>query len=229
MQAKKANETDSPVAKYISLRWKCFPDNITKSKDVNFFLLPSFPSLPPPFLVTAGSPYVKDINQPSLPTPCYSVLVFMSVFMDLPTVFLFHKSHPATLRFLTLFFQSCLCLVGPFNCTTLYESLPQPWCNPLGLTGPKSTNLLTNWLPLPPKQATKNHPKAQRFFVCVFFFLPQAEGQPAGLTLIVTHTQCVYTTWAQQAQLVHVVGSTYMLTPYTSGSLRSLYLWSTSM
>ena len=32
--------------------------------------------------------YVKDINQPSLPTPFYSVLVSVSVFMALSTVFL---------------------------------------------------------------------------------------------------------------------------------------------
>ena len=45
--------------------------------------------------VPAGSPsrggdaavYVFDINQPSLPTPFYSVLVFISVFMALSTVF----------------------------------------------------------------------------------------------------------------------------------------------
>ena len=27
------------------------------------------------------------------------------------------------------------CLIGPFNCISLYESLPQPWYNPLWLTG----------------------------------------------------------------------------------------------
>ena len=45
--------------------------------------------------VSAGSPsrggdvtvYVPDINQPSLPTPFYSVLVSVSVFMALSTVF----------------------------------------------------------------------------------------------------------------------------------------------
>ena len=45
--------------------------------------------------VPAGSPsrggdvtvYVKDINQPSLPTPFYSVLVSVSVFVALSTVF----------------------------------------------------------------------------------------------------------------------------------------------
>ena len=45
--------------------------------------------------VPAGSPshggdvmvYVTDINQPSLPTPFYSVLVYVSVFMALSTLF----------------------------------------------------------------------------------------------------------------------------------------------
>ena len=45
--------------------------------------------------VPVGSPsrggdvmvYVKEITQPSLPTPFYSVLVSVSVFMALPTVF----------------------------------------------------------------------------------------------------------------------------------------------
>ena len=47
------------------------------------------------FLVSSGSPsrggdvavYVFDINQPSLPTPLYSVHVSVSVFMALSTVF----------------------------------------------------------------------------------------------------------------------------------------------
>ena len=46
--------------------------------------------------VPAGSPlrggdvavYVADINQPCLPTPFYSILVSISVFMALSTVFL---------------------------------------------------------------------------------------------------------------------------------------------
>ena len=46
-------------------------------------------------IVPAGSPsrggdlavYVYDINQPSLPTPCFSVLVSISAFMALSTVF----------------------------------------------------------------------------------------------------------------------------------------------
>ena len=89
------------------------------------------------FLVCpAGSPlcggdvafYVFDILQPSLPTPFYSVLVSISVVMALSTIF--HSTIlPITLRFLTLFFLSYLCLIGPFNYISLYESLLQPGCN----------------------------------------------------------------------------------------------------
>ena len=45
---------------------------------------------------------------------------------------------PATLRSLTLFFQSYFCLIGPFNYPSVYEILPQPWFNPLWLTGCKA-------------------------------------------------------------------------------------------
>ena len=52
--------------------------------------------IPPLFLVPTGSPsrdwdvalYVLDINQPSLPTPFYSVLVSVSVFMALQLYFI---------------------------------------------------------------------------------------------------------------------------------------------
>ena len=60
-------------------------------------------------------------NQPSLPTPFYSVLVSVSVFVALSTVFL-----QTTLRFITLFFRSYLSLIGPFSCISLYESFLQP-------------------------------------------------------------------------------------------------------
>ena len=77
-------------------------------------------------LVPAGSPSrggdvaadVVDVNQPSLPTPFYSVLVSLSVFMALSTAFI-PLILPTTLRFLTLFFRSYLCLIGPFNCISL--------------------------------------------------------------------------------------------------------------
>ena len=78
--------------------------------------------------VPAGSPSrggdvatsVFDINQQSLPTPFYSILVSVSVFVVLSTVFhsinspdnspLFHSVLP-----------SSFCLIGPFNCISLYE------------------------------------------------------------------------------------------------------------
>ena len=68
--------------------------------------------------------YVLDINQPSLPT-FYSVLVSVSVFMVLSTVFHFMNSFdnsPLSHSILPVLF---LCLVGPFNYISLYESLPQ--------------------------------------------------------------------------------------------------------
>ena len=68
---------------------------------------------------------MRFINQPSLPTPFYSVLVSVSVFIDLSTVF--HSiNSPDNLGFLTLFFQSYFCLISPFNYLSLYESLPEP-------------------------------------------------------------------------------------------------------
>ena len=61
--------------------------------------------------------------------PFYSVLVTTSVFMALSTVF--HSVHsPNDSPFLTLFFRSHFCLIGPFNYISLCDSLLQPWCNP---------------------------------------------------------------------------------------------------
>ena len=84
-------------------------------------------------IVPAGSPsrggdvtvYVVDINQPSLPTPFYSVLASVSVFMTLSTVF--HSidspdNSPLSHSGLLVLF----CLTGPLNYISLYESLPQP-------------------------------------------------------------------------------------------------------
>ena len=69
--------------------------------------------------------YVRDTNQPSLLTPFYSVLVPISVFMALSTVF--HSINSMTsLCFVTLFVSSYLCLIDPFNCISVYESLLQP-------------------------------------------------------------------------------------------------------
>ena len=52
---------------------------------------------------------MTDINQPSLPTPFCSVFVSISVLLALSTVF-FPSVLLTTLRFLTLFFRSNLCL-----------------------------------------------------------------------------------------------------------------------
>ena len=58
--------------------------------------------------------HVFDINQSSLPTPFYSVFVSISDVLALSTVF-HSKNSPTTLRFLTLFFRSCFCLICLFN------------------------------------------------------------------------------------------------------------------
>ena len=80
----------------------------------------------------AGSPsrggdvkvYVKDLNQPSLPTPFYFFLVSISVFMAFSTVF--HSTNSLDDCFITLFFWYYLCLFGPFDYLSLYESVLQP-------------------------------------------------------------------------------------------------------
>ena len=100
-----------------------------------------FPSQPPPpplhshrFLnVPAGSPsrggdvtvYVIDKNQQRLPTPFYSVLASIFVFMALSTVFHSINSLATTRRFLILFFRSYPFLIHPFNYMSLDESLLQ--------------------------------------------------------------------------------------------------------
>ena len=66
--------------------------------------------------------YVCDIKQPSLPTPFYSALVSISVFLA-PFNCISFQVLPTILRFLTLFFRSYLCLTGPFNYMSLYEGL----------------------------------------------------------------------------------------------------------
>ena len=82
----------------------------------------------------AGSPsrggdvavYVLDINQPSLPTPFYSVLLSIPLLMTLATVFhSIYSPNKSPFSHSVLPVLS-LCLVGPFNYMSLYESLPQP-------------------------------------------------------------------------------------------------------
>ena len=70
--------------------------------------------------------YVFDINQPSLPTPFYSVFVSVSVSVVLSTVFHSINSpdnSPLSHSVLPVLF---LPFLGPFNYVSLYESLPQP-------------------------------------------------------------------------------------------------------
>ena len=69
------------------------------------------------------------INQPRLPTPFDSVLVSVSVFMALSTVFDSVNS-PDNSPFSHSVLRSCLGLIGPFNYISLYESLLQPRYNP---------------------------------------------------------------------------------------------------
>ena len=64
--------------------------------------------------------YVFDVNQPSFPNPFsffLFFLLFLCLFLSLWPFQLYFIPWilPTTLRFLTLFFRSCFCLIGPFN------------------------------------------------------------------------------------------------------------------
>ena len=60
--------------------------------------------------------FMPDITQPKLPTPFYSVLVSVPVFLALSTVFRSINSPDNALL-------SHSVLIGPFNYLSLYESL----------------------------------------------------------------------------------------------------------
>ena len=82
--------------------------------------------------------YVFDINQPSLPTPFCSVLVSVSVFMALSTVFHSINSpdnSPLSHSVLPILFLP----YWSFQLHTSYESPLQPCYNPLWSTGLKAT------------------------------------------------------------------------------------------
>ena len=83
-------------------------------------LLPNFLSPRVHLHVVGMLRFMSDINQPSLPTPFYSVRVSISVFMALSTVFHFINSPDNSPRSLSALPVSCL-LIGPFNCMSLYE------------------------------------------------------------------------------------------------------------
>ena len=66
--------------------------------------------------------YVFDLNQPSLPTLFYSVLVSVSAFMALSTVFhSINSPDNSSLSHCSSGLNS-----GHFNYISLYKSLPQP-------------------------------------------------------------------------------------------------------
>ena len=84
-------------------------------------------------VATTGSPsrggdvavYVFDTNQLSLPILFYPVLVSVSVFTALSTVF--HSINSSDNSPLSHSVRPVLfCLISPFNYTSLYESLLQP-------------------------------------------------------------------------------------------------------
>ena len=69
--------------------------------------------------------YVFDIYRPSWPTPFYSVLVSVSVFMTLSTVFHSMNSPDKSLLSHSIF-PTSLCLIGSLNYISVYENLSQP-------------------------------------------------------------------------------------------------------
>ena len=66
--------------------------------------------------------FMSDINQPSLPTLFYSVLVSISVFMAISAVFHSIISLDNSPFSDSVFFRSHICLIGPFNFISLSES-----------------------------------------------------------------------------------------------------------
>ena len=61
--------------------------------------------------------FMSDINQPSLPTPLYSVLVAVSVSTALSAVF--HSIISPNNSPFSLYFLSYPCLIGPFSYISL--------------------------------------------------------------------------------------------------------------
>ena len=69
--------------------------------------------------------YVFDINQLSMPTPHYSVLVSVAVRMTLSTVF--HSiNSPDNSPFSQSVLLGIICLIDPLDYVSPYESLLQP-------------------------------------------------------------------------------------------------------
>ena len=98
--------------------------------------------------VPAGTPsrggdvrvYVLVINQPSLPALLFRSCVCCCLYSPFNCIS-FHKCSRQLSAFSLLFFWSYFCLFGPFNYISLYDNLPQPWYNPLWLTGLKKQPL----------------------------------------------------------------------------------------
>ena len=88
--------------------------------------------------------YVCDINQPSLPTPCYSVLFCVCFCLYDPfNCIWFHKfSHQlSALSLCSSGIISALLVLSTLSLSlslSLHETLRQPWYNPLWLTGLKA-------------------------------------------------------------------------------------------
>ena len=72
-------------------------------------------------------------NEPTELAHSFFFILFLCLFLSLWPfrMYFIPQLFPTTRHFLTLFFRSYFCLAGPFNYMSLYESLPQPWYNPL--------------------------------------------------------------------------------------------------
>ena len=106
-------------------------------------LLP-FQALVPCLAVSSSDLPVCTMLLPIAPTAILLTLfvLFLCLFLSLWPFQLYFIPWllPTTIHFLILLFWSYtyFCLIGPFNYIFNYESLPQPWYNPLWLTGLKA-------------------------------------------------------------------------------------------
>ena len=70
--------------------------------------------------------FMSGMNQQSLPIPFFLLLLYLFLSLCPFQLYSIPKILPTTLRFLTLFFRSYFCLIGPFNYICHHESLLQP-------------------------------------------------------------------------------------------------------
>ena len=95
-------------------------------RDTETYIPPSVLGSPRAHLHVVGMlRFMSEIKQPSLPTPFHSVFASISVLWPFQLYFI-PSILPTTLLFVTMFSRSYLCLIGPFNFMSLYESLLQP-------------------------------------------------------------------------------------------------------